>query len=138
MLTRILEALGNSAAAAPAPLFGYDVLEALADLLRRVVWADAGDGEDAHAERAAPELAVLLAGKLGATVNDARLEIGRRLVQVLGHATAHGDPDTVAALQRAQLLQTALGTYAAGDGAGDGAGGGGRGSGWRAGQWAVD
>jgi hypothetical protein len=108
-LVRILEAVGHTAASAPAaPWLSVEMAEALADLLRRVVWADARDQDDGSDAGGSP-LAALLAGKLGATVNAARLEIGLRLVQLLGHATTTTDPALVAALQRAQLVQTVLG-----------------------------
>ena len=77
----------------------------MADLLRRIVWTD----EASAAGGAQSELSALLAGPLGATVNDARLRAGLRLIELLGHLTAEPDPARIAALQRAQLLSTAIG-----------------------------
>jgi len=87
------------------PLLPPDTIEALADLLRRVVWADKGPDQP----NGAPDLADLLAGRLGATINAARLELGTTLVQLLGNLTAHGDSAAATAAQRSQLLSTTLG-----------------------------
>ena len=105
-LAQVLALLEARAHDPARPLaLALESLEGLADLLRRIVWTD----EASAAGGAHSELSALLAGPLGATVNDARLRAGLRLIELLGHLTAEPDPARIAALQRAQLLSTAIG-----------------------------
>ena len=84
-LAQVLALLEARAHDPARPLaLALESLEGLADLLRRIVWTD----EASAAGGAQSELSALLAGPLGATVNDARLRAGLRLIELLGHLTA--------------------------------------------------